>query len=169
MTPVLEAGETIDSRHLQLSPLVAGAADAMLDWVGPALAPDWQFEDFSRQVDAGNAVLISDLVSRDAIGVAVASFNEPLPRTASISFLTIEPERRFRGLGGEAGLAIDGHIRRHAGIERVFVPIPDGRGLAVYFWLRLGFRPLLSSEAPWPLVGLSPNPRPGIWLLRDQE
>ena len=167
--PVLEAGETLDSRRLRLSPLVAGAADAMSDWISLALAPDWQFEDFSRQVDADNATLISDLVSREAIGVAAMNFDQPLPRTASISFLTIDPERRYRGLGGEAGLAIDRQIRRNLGIDRVFVPIPDGRGLAVYFWLRLGFRPLQKSEAPWPLAGLSATPRPGIWLMRDQE
>jgi hypothetical protein len=46
--------------------------------------------------------------------------------------------------------------------------VPDGRGLAVYFWLRLGFRPLLLPESPGPLIGLSSEPVRGIWMLRDR-
>jgi hypothetical protein len=37
----------------------------------------------------------------------------------------------------------------------------------VYFWLRLGYRPLTSAQAPWPLAGLSQAPRRGIWMVRE--
>jgi len=45
----------------------------------------------------------------------------------------------------------------------------DGRGLAVYFWLRLGYRPLTTAQAPWPLAGLSNEPRRGLWMVRDGQ
>jgi hypothetical protein len=37
------------------------------------------------------------------------------------------------------------------GTTRFYAPIPDGRGLAVYFWLRLGYRPprCPSRRARW--------------------
>jgi hypothetical protein len=38
----------------------------------------------------------------------------------------------------------------------------------VYFWLRLGYRPLLTSEQPEPLVGLTSDPVRGIRMMRDQ-
>jgi hypothetical protein len=79
----------------------------------------------------------------------------------------IDPTRRYRGLGGEAALALERHLRKRFDIEKVYAPIPDWRGLAVYFWLRQGYRPVTFAEAPWPLTGLLIEPRPGIWMLRD--
>jgi hypothetical protein len=49
----------------------------------------------------------------------------------------------------------------------VYAPVPDGRGLAVYFWLRLWFRPLRSAESPGPVIGLVGETRAGMWMLRD--
>jgi hypothetical protein len=84
-----------------------------------------------------------------------------------VALLTIAPQRRFVGLGGEAALALEREIRARWGTERVYSPVPDGRGLAVYFWLRQGYRPLQTPEAPWPLAGLGDEARPGIWMLRE--
>jgi len=74
---------------------------------------------------------------------------------------------RYRGLGGEAALAIERRLRDGLAVERVYAPVPETRGLAVYFWLRLGYRPLLPSRAPAPprfATGAG-----GIWLLRDSD
>jgi hypothetical protein len=83
-----------------------------------------------------------------------------------LPFLAIDPARRFRGLGGEAGMALDAHLRGH-GFEKVYAPVPDGRGLAVYFWLRLGFRPLLPGEPPGTVVGLAGEEMRGIWMVDE--
>lgn len=140
----------------------------MAPWLQATLTPDWQTADLECAVSAGAGVLVSD-AANEPIGLAIALLDLPQPGTATVPFLTIAPERRFRGLGGEAALALERHLRRKFGVTRVFAPVPDGRGLAVYFWLRLGFRPLLQTEAPWPLVGLTSEARPGIWLARDEE
>jgi hypothetical protein len=138
----------------------------MAPWLETSLAPDWTLPDLAGHLDTGAAVLISD---HDAtpIGAAVVLLDTPGRRDASIPFIGIDPQRRFRGLGGEAGLALERHLRRRFAIERVYAPVPDGRGLAVYFWLRQGYRPLTTADGPGPLAGLTPEARPGIWLLRD--
>ena len=116
----------------------------------------------------GNAVAITEAASGSAIGAAVALNDAPRTGVAAIPFISIDPNRRYRGLGGEATLALERHLRGRFGVEKVYAPIPDWRGLAVYFWLRQGFRPVTFSEAPWPLIGLIGDPRPGIWMLRDR-
>ena len=118
-------------------------------------------------LEAATAVLISD-ADGAAIGLVVVRTDVPAPGCASVPLIAIEPSRRFRGLGGQAGTALDAHLRS-SGYERVYAPAPDGRGLAVYFWLRLGFRPLRLDEAPGPVKGLLSETRAGIWMWRDRE
>jgi GNAT superfamily N-acetyltransferase len=139
----------------------------MASWIEGALSPDWRFDDVVPWVEAGQAALISDAASAP-IGLAVVVSGAPEADAASVPLIAVEPARRFRGLGGEAALALERHLRARHGMERVFAPVPDGRGLAVYFWLRAGYRPLTVSDAPWPLVGLTGESRPGIWMLRDE-
>jgi GNAT superfamily N-acetyltransferase len=86
--------------------------------------------------------------------------------SASVPLIAIDPQRRFRGLGGEAGLALERHLGS-LGIERVYAPVPEARGLAVYFWLRLGYRPLSAGDMPGPPAGLDGSPMAGIWMVRE--
>jgi GNAT superfamily N-acetyltransferase len=160
--------EAVSTLRLRLNALDSAAIEPMSAWLETALAPDWRLNDLIAQVKAGNGALISDLDGAP-IGAAIARLNEPAAHEATIPLIAIDPARRFRGLGGEAGLALEQHLRRRHAIERFYAPVPDGRGLAVYFWLRLGYRPLLSSESPGALIGLTAESRPGIWLVRDAE
>jgi len=163
--PALHPDETVESGRVRLSRL--GLEDvASLPWLEGALRPDWRLDDLRPHVEARRAVLISDAAGLP-VGAACYVLDAPEPGSASVPFIAIEPARRFRGLGGEAALALERLLRERRGVRRVFAPVPDGRGLAVYFWLRLGYRPLIAAEAPWPLAGLTAEPRPGIWLLRD--
>ena len=139
---------------------------AALPWLTAALAPDWTVNDLTRAVEAGRGVAVRD-AEGVLIGLMVALLDRPHPSEASVPFIAIDPARRYRGLGGSAGLALERLLRVRFGVEAVYASIPDGRGLAVYFWLRLGYRPLTRSEAPWPLEGLSEQPRPGIWMARE--
>lgn len=163
MTPTL-LDRPLASGRIVLSGLTSALLPAMT-WLDGALAPEWTLADLETAVAAGNGVLISDSEGA-AIGVAVVLKDVPAVGSATVPFLAVDPERRFRGLGGEAGLALDAHLRSQ-GFEKVYAPVPDGRGLAVYFWLRLGFRPLTTPDAPGLLVGLSSAPVRGIWMLRD--
>ena len=166
-TPLFAPGEVVTAKRLRLSALTSEAMGPMLGWlVASALTPDWTLEELMPHVEAGLGVRIADL-SDETLGMALALHAAPTAGTASIPLLTIAPAQRFVGLGSEAGLALETRIRSRWGAERVYAPVPDGRGLAVYFWLRLGYRPLQTPEAPWPLAGLTNEARPGIWMLRD--
>ncbi len=169
---LLAPDTVIETPRLRLTPLSLDVYAGLSAWLEAALAPEWTLADIETAVGADNGVLISD-TDGAAIGVAVVLENAPAVGCATIAFLAVDPARRFRGLGGEAGLALDRYLRER-GMQKVYVPVPDGRGLAVYFWLRLGFRPLTTStvealKAPWPPLGLTSESKPGIWMLRDTE
>ena len=159
--------EGLRTSRLRLSTLAPKALDS-LAWLEAALAPDWRLVDLRASVEAGDGVLLADS-ERTPIGVAIVQRDRPLAGAACIPFIGIEPARRYRGLGGEAALALEQQLRARADVDTVYAPVPDGRGLAVYFWLRLGYHPLTGAEAPWPLVGLTSVSGPGIWLVRDAE
>jgi GNAT superfamily N-acetyltransferase len=166
MSDAIEPADSIsDGARIRLSKLDPAVLDTM-PWLDAALAPEWTREDLIAAIRDHDGVLVVDMESRP-IGVAVVFRHAPGPRSATIPFLAIDPDRRFRGLGGEAGIALDLQLRKDSSFERVYAPVPEGRGLAVYFWLRLGFRPLSMAEAPKAPLGLTADSQPGIWMLRD--
>lgn len=140
-----------------------------MPWLEAALLPEFELLDLGAHVEAGEAVLIAKSASQGVIGLAVARLGAPEPGAACIPLIAIAPPERFRGLGGEAGLALERRIVDRWAVGRVLAPIPEGRGLAVYFWLRLGYRPVIGAEAPWPPGGLANKAPRGIWMARDQE
>ena len=153
------------SLRLRLAALTPEALQQMNAWLPGALAPDWSLADLEGALPRSHAVLFEDQAGSPA-GLAVVFLDRPQAEAATVAFLTIDPLRRFRGLGGEAALALERHLRERLGMGKVYAPVPDNRGLAVYFWLRLGYRPLTAAESPGPLVGLNPEPKAGIWMLR---
>jgi hypothetical protein len=167
MSPIFDATEELRAGRIVLSALDAEALGAMHAWLALSLAPDWPDYALSAAVESSNAIFIREAATDAAIGAAVALQDAPLAGAAAIPFISIDPTRRYRGLGGEATLALERHLRERFGVSSVYAPIPDWRGLAVYFWLRQGYRPVSTAEAPWPLTGLVPEPRRGIWMLRD--
>jgi hypothetical protein len=168
MTPIFSPEEAVNVGRIRLSRLTPNALREMQDWLTLSLAPDWPEYALEAATEQGHAVLIEEAATSTAIGAAVAVLDAPQQGTAAIPFVSVDPARRYRGLGGEATLALERHLRSRFDLSSVYAPIPDWRGLAVYFWLRQGYRPVTSAEAPWPLTGLVGDPRPGIWMLRDR-
>jgi hypothetical protein len=166
MTPLLQPDESISDGRVRLTIATPADLDG-LPWVASALAPDWTLDDLSSRIEVGEGVRVADMDDA-TVGLMVVRREMPAAGTACVPFIAIDPARRYRGLGGCAGLAIEAHLRERFGVETVFAPIPDGRGLAVYFWLRLGFRPLTQSESPGELVGLTDMPPRGIWMARER-
>jgi hypothetical protein len=163
---LFEAREVVQSGRVQLSALTAEAAAGMSGWLKAALAPEWTHADLRADLDAGGGVLMSD-AGGESIGAAVVLLGVPDGASASVPLIAIDPQQRFQGLGGEAGLALERHLRSHLGVERVYAPVPEARGLAVYFWLRLGYRPLSAGDMPGPPAGLDGSPMAGIWMVRE--
>ena len=162
---LFEADETALAGRIALSRLDSVDAGEM-PWLEAALLPEWSLSDLEAAMNASEAVLVSD-AEGVPIGVALVRPETPAPGDATISFLAVQPERRYRGLGGETGLALERLVRERLGARRVYAGVPEGRGLAVYFWLRLGYRPLGIVEAPSATLGLGDVSLPGIWMLRE--
>jgi GNAT superfamily N-acetyltransferase len=157
--------ESVPAGRVALSRL-DGFDPAEMPWLEVALAPEWSLDDFLAAGVDSELVLISDAEGAP-IGVALLRPDTPVHGEATIAFLAVQPERRYRGLGGEAGLAVERLARERLRVRRVYAGIPEGRGLAVYFWLRLGYRPLSSADAPSARLGLGAESRPGIWMVRE--
>jgi len=85
---------------------------------------------------------------------------EPQRGAARVHFLAVPPDRRRLGTGHRSALALE--ARLPASIGRVYVSIPARLGLALYFWLRLGYRPLTQREWPAP-----PDDAPAVWMVRE--
>ena len=100
-------------------------------------------------------------IERDGppIGVALYTLDRPGRAAATIDLVATSPGQARRGAGMTAARLAEGEMRA-AGISRVYAPAPATHGIAVYFWIRLGYRPLLRPA--WP------SERPGVgWLMRD--
>lgn len=69
--------------------------------------------------------------------------------------LCIEPEHRGYGAGSEAARLLAGAAKA-AGWARLRARAHPEYGLSVYFWIRMGFRPLHGE-----------GPEGGIWFVRD--
>jgi GNAT superfamily N-acetyltransferase len=154
----LKAGEPVE--RVALRPLER-ARLADFGWLPPALAPEWSLADLASA--EGEVLAIAEGEGEaPVIGVLVVQRDAPLAGATTVGFIAVEPARRHRGLGGEAVLALE----RRLGGGRALAPVPEGRGLAVYFWLRVGYRPLRLAEAPGPPRGLA-GPIAGIWMGRN--
>lgn len=99
------------------------------------------------------------IVADEPVGVITYRNGSPSPEDAIIEFVGVEPSFARRG-HGQTGAAVLADELRTAGVRKVFAPAAEKHGIGLYFWIRLGYRPLLRDE--WPCA------RQGIaWLARD--
>ena len=84
----------------------------------------------------------------------------PRRDAAQIVFLAVTPDRRRLGIGQRAVFTLERRLARSA--ARCFVLVPARLGLALYFWLRLGYRPLTQAGSPT-------QQEAGLWLVRQLD
>lgn len=96
---------------------------------------------------------------RGDVGLVVYRVGAPKRGSAIIEIIGTPPEQARRGSGmGAAALAED--ELSVAGVRTVYAPAPATHDIATYFWIRLGYRPLV--RAAWPCE------RAGVgWLVRE--
>ena len=133
-----------------------------LAWL-PAVADDigcegWSTGNALRAAIDGDRALVPDLDAPEAL-VAYET-GAPERRAARVRFLAVRPERRRLGIGGHTALALEERLAPSA--ERLYVLVPARIGLALYFWLRLGYRPLTQRDWPAP-----PEEPPAVWMVRS--
>jgi len=114
----------------------------------------WAREDAPRTAVGREGALVAD-------GCFLAyELGSPQPEAASVQLLAVAPGRRRLGTGSLAALALEKRLRPSA--SSIYVLVPAQLGLALYFWLRLGYRPL--TQAEWPA---RPERGPAVWMVRQ--
>jgi hypothetical protein len=122
---------------------------------------------YERMDPARAAQTLFNVLSEEDLRARVITVDAPIglvtyrnhATDAVIEFVGVQPAHARRGYG-HAGAALVEEEMRTAGVTRIFAAAPGIHGIDVYFWIRLGYRPLLRRE--WPCD------RPGVaWLARD--
>ena len=96
---------------------------------------------------------------RSAIGALTFQFDSDLLWT----WLAIAPPWRHRGIAATAVARIE-RAAVDAGVTQARVLVPAGNGVGLFFWLRLGYRPLPRDSRlfrEW-----RPPPWQGTWMAR---
>ena len=95
----------------------------------------------------------------DDTGLAVYRVDAPRRRSAIIEIIATPPERARCGSGMGAAAAVEDELRA-AGVRVAYAPAPAVHGIATYFWIRVGYRPLLRAAWPCERAGVA-------WLARE--
>ena len=101
------------------------------------------------------------VIEQDAqrAGIVAMHAHQDDATAAIIDFVATPAEFARRGLGMRAAALLEASLARRR-VHTVYAPAPETHGIAVYFWIRLGYRPLPSSEWPDRCDGM-------IWMRRD--
>ena len=98
---------------------------------------------------------------------STAQAARPRPNAVIWTWLAIEARWRAYGYGGAAVPLLE-DAARAAGATVALTPLPPDNGVALYFWLRLGYTPLRSVAVhadDWP-NGVA---RDALWMQRSLE
>lgn len=101
------------------------------------------------------------IIERDSepAGVLVVRMHAPAEGSAIVELVATPKEQARRGSAMQACVLLEGDLRSQ-GVARVYAPAPAAHGIAMYFWIRLGYRPLLRDDWPCAPLGVA-------WLRRD--
>lgn len=88
------------------------------------------------------------VIERDGepAGVVVVRVDER-QRLATLVAVALPAAAARRGTGIRAAAMLEAELRGR-GVTRIIAPAPSAHGIAVYFWIRLGYRPM--PRAQWP-------------------
>lgn len=111
--------------------------------------------------DLGERATESFVIVRDGdeVGLVVASHVAERPGVAIIELVATTREHARLGSGMRAAAMMEDLL--HAGGARaIYAPAPEQNGISVYFWIRLGYRPLPRAEWPCAPDGIA-------WMTRE--
>ena len=85
-----------------------------------------------------------------SVGIVEHKVADPANDWATFSTIVMSDGQRGWGFGSEAVQLIEERLLRREGVRRFRARVDKGIGLALYFWLRRGYRPARPDEAFWP-------------------
>ena len=142
---------------MTLRPLRTADIPALAVWL-PRAAAEARCQRWAREDALPAAVGREGALVADDCFLAY-ELGSPQPQAATVQLLAVAPGRRRLGTGSLAALALERRLRLSA--SGIYVLVPAQLGLALYFWLRLGYRPL--TQAEWPA---RPERGPAVWMVR---
>ncbi|MEO8457028.1 MAG: GNAT family N-acetyltransferase, partial [Chloroflexota bacterium] len=94
-------------------------------------------------------LVIADKDEPTPIGLLEYNVHSPAANWLRTDFIAMVEERRGFGYGSEAVRALEEWAERKQRITSFLAEIEPRNGLALYFWLRLGYRPAHAGEVFW--------------------
>ena len=146
---------------MKLHPLGPADAERLATWL-PDVAAEAGWAEWADPDSLSHSLHDPQVLTDDSSAAFLAfELTSPVPNAARVDFLAVSPEKRRLGIGGRTALALERRLRGKA--ASVYTLVPASIGLALYFWLRLGYQPL--TQANWPLTPRSAAP--SLWMKRD--
>jgi hypothetical protein len=99
------------------------------------------------------------VITRDGRPVGLIAHRLGAPDSAIIELVATPPEKARAGAGMRAAALLEAMLHMR-GVNTIFAPVPEVHGIAMYFWIRLGYRPLLRGDWPRACDG-------AVWVRRD--
>ena len=158
-----EHDQAVPTDRIAIRPVTISDAPLVEPWLGEAEAAVRgqrsmalsSLDQFLGKLDPWQQAFLLTLSDGVPVGIAVVSDRaQPAPR---IDFLAVAAGYRNVGLGSEAVLAIEARFG-----TPMFAGVPLTNGLAIYFWLRAGYR-------PWYPRGSAGFPSDRLWMVREPE
>ena len=94
----------------------------------------------------------------DDVGLVAYRLNAPTHGEAMFELIGLPREKARFGSGMMAAAAAEREMIAD-GVRVIYAPAPEVHGIAVYFWIRLGYRPLQRTEWPCERTGV-------LWMQR---
>jgi hypothetical protein len=150
--------------NISLRPLAASDVDWLDAWL-PALAAGVGYDAFDHAhatesiiERAATESLVVRMIERDGTRAGIIIARRLDATSAMFELVATPASESRRGSGMTAAAMLEADLRA-GGTKRIYAPAPEIHGIAMYFWIRLGYHPLLRDEWPCQREGVA-------WLAR---
>ena len=154
--------------NTQLRPVEDGDAAWLDGWLAP-VAASVAYDEIDGARPGASLIerlrrdrgLRAQIIVRDGDGVGLVVYRVGVPKrdAAIVEIIATPAALARRGSGMSAAALVEDAVRAE-GVRTLYAPAPAVHGIATYFWIRLGYRPLLRGEWPCERVGVA-------WLVRE--
>jgi GNAT superfamily N-acetyltransferase len=119
-----------------------------------------------RFVDAKAAKcdLLAIVAGDEVVGLVDCRVHEPAEGWLTTVYIAVADGRRGFGYGSEAVRALEAWSEKAHKVTSFLAEIDPRNGLALYFWLRVGYRPAHAGEVFWR----APNEGGIIAMIRSE-
>lgn len=132
-----------------LRPLHADDAIAVERWYGKAIVLAGSPVPLGELFDSSEPrriFVLTDVTNPDPVGLFVVAIDNPEPGWATVDLLVIARQEE-RDVAAWAVAMLEAYVQGET--RRIRAAVPLDTGLALYFWLRLGYRPVVSGRTLW--------------------